>query len=86
MHDFPSSQYHPISPLKGVSVTLEFDSCSLDVACPYRSPITSPYAKSFSVFMTEFSDLPAALTEIRADFFITGDLNLHLDEGSNTQS
>jgi len=35
-----------------LSATLGFDSNSLHVVCLYSPPVTSPYAKSFSVFMT----------------------------------
>ena len=36
--------------------------------------------------MSEFSELLASLTETKADFVITGDLNLHLDNVSDTQT
>ena len=74
------------SSFEGISATLGFNLHSLHVVCLYRPPVTSPYAKPFSVFMSEFSELLASLTEKKADFVITGDLNLHLDDVSDTQT
>ena len=46
----------------------------------YRPPTTSPYAKPFSVFLSEFSALLSSLTSSKSDYVITGDFNIHLDQ------
>ena len=74
------------SSFEGISATLGFDLHSLHMVCLYRPPVTSPYAKPFSVIMSEFSELLAFLNETKADFVITGDLNLPLDDVSDTQT
>ena len=81
-----SSDVLDFSSFEAISATLGFDNEALHVVCVYRPPITSSYAKPFSVFIDEFSTLLASLTASKSDFVIVGDLNIHLDIACDLQT
>ena len=59
---------------------MKLGSCTLNVVSVYRPPSSSPYAKPFSVFLSEFSSLLSSLTTSKSDYIITGDFNIHVDQ------
>ena len=81
-----STDVHEFSSFEAISATLESNSHSLHVVSVYRPPSSSTYAKPYSVFLTEFSTLLSTLTTCKADFVVTGDLNIHLDDSSDPQT
>ena len=78
-----SSDVPEFTSFEAISATLESNSRSLHIVSMYCPPSTFPYAKTVSVFMAEFSTL---LSSLMAKGIIAGDLNIHLDDSSDTQT
>jgi len=75
-----SNRSHKFASFEAISASVKFSTCTLHVVSVYRPPTTSPYAKPFSVFLSEFSALLSSLTSSKSDYVITGDFNIHLDQ------
>ena len=71
---------HNFTSFEEISATVKFGTCTLHVVSVYRPLTTTPYAKPFSVFLSEFSALISSLTSSKSDYVNTGDLNIHLDQ------
>ena len=49
----------------------------------YRPPPTTTNGGNVAKFMNEMNDLFSQLTLLNAEFFVVGDINLHLDDAND---
>ena len=80
-----NSASHYYSSFEYSSITLKYLIVQLTLFNVHRPPLPSPYSQPLSTFLNQFSSFLSHAATTLQEFIIAGDLNIHVDDLTDTQ-